>query len=516
MNFIKLAPSILLAFLLMTSCKKKEVANTQGKFPIDSTQFAGFFQQHPNFKEYEKDIAALYRKHQYKYVWYDDEGRNEFSDVLYNRARQIGAEGVPVPLPYKEKYEELFERDSKRPKLENELLISAMYFFYAKKVYAGLDPNTSKKTGWFLPRERVGLVNYLDELMQDPDKLKKDEDENPTMYYNLRKGLQRYREISKRGGWGTVNLPEGVKSLKPGDNYPAVAQLRKRLAISGEFGSDNGSTVFDNDLAEAVKAYQGRNGLNQDAIVGPEMITALNVPVDQRIQTIIVNMERCRWLPDRIDNLTEYIGVNIPAYSMHYVKDGKTALQSRVIVGEEATKTVVFSGKMSYLVFSPYWNIPRSIRDEEILPAIEKDPNYLEKHNMEWNGENIRQKPCDENSLGRVKFMFPNSNNIYLHDTPAKSLFKKEDRALSHGCVRVQKARDLAVMLLKDDSNWDSQKIDAAMKSDTEQQYALKRKIPVYIAYFTAVADENGNVAFFEDIYKRDNRLAHLLYADKI
>ncbi len=515
MRFLKIAPSIVLAFILMLSCKKKEVANEEGKYPIDSTKFAAFFQKHPNFKEYEKDIKTLYRKYQYKYIWYDEEGRNEFSDVLYNRARQIGAEGVPVPLPYKEEYAELFDRDSEKPILENDLLISAMYFFYAKKVYAGLDPNSSKKTGWFLPRERVGLVSYLDELMKDPDKLKKDEDENPTVYYNLRKGLQRYREISKKGGWGTISLPAGVKSLKEGDNSPAVAQLRKRLAITAEFGGDPASTVFDSSLTDAVKSWQTRNGLNPDGIVGNEMITSLNVPVDQRILTIIVNMERCRWLPDRIDELDEYIGVNIPAYSMHYVKDGETALQSRVIVGEEATKTVVFSGKMSYLVFSPYWNVPESIKEKEILPALEEDPDYLVRNNMEWDGERIRQKPSDENSLGRVKFMFPNSNNIYLHDTPAKSLFRKEDRALSHGCVRVQKARDLAIMILEDDKNWSRQKIDAAMRADTEQQYALKRKIPVYIAYFTAVADENGNVAFFEDIYKRDNRLAHLLYSDK-
>src|SRR5690606_30272522 len=267
---------------------------------------------------------------------------------------------------------------------------------------------------------------------------------------------------------------------------------------------------------DAVKNWQTRNGLNPDGIVGPEMISALNVPVEQRIKTIIVNMERCRWLPNKISDLDEYIGVNIPSYGMRYVKDGKTALESKVIVGDEANKTVVFSGNMSYLVFSPYWNVPKSIVEEEIMPALEKDPDYLEKHNMEWNGKQLRQRPSDENSLGRVKFMFPNRNNIYLHDTPAKSLFRKEDRALSHGCIRVQKARDLAVKILEDDKAWTPEKIDRAMKSDEEQQYALKRKIPVYIAYFTAVADENGIVAFFEDIYKRDNRLAHLLYAEKV
>src|SRR5690606_10299410 len=147
---------------------------------------------------------------------------------------------------------------------------------------------------------------------------------------------------------------------------PAVAQLRKRLAITGEFENDNGSTEYDKTLVDAVKNWQTRNGLNPDGIVGPEMISALNVPVEQRIKTIIVNMERCRWLPNKISDLDEYIGVNIPSYGMRYVKDGKTALESKVIVGDEANKTVVFSGNMSYLVFSPYWNVPKSIVEEEI------------------------------------------------------------------------------------------------------------------------------------------------------
>ena len=167
---------------------------------------------------------------------------------------------------------------------------------------------------------------------------------------------------------------------------------------------------------------------------------------------------------------------------------------------------------MSYLAFSPYWNVPNSILKNEIQPAIAKNPNYLAEHNMEWHGERVRQKPGKNNSLGLVKFMFPNSNNIYLHDTPAKSLFAKEERALSHGCVRVEKARELAIAITKKDGNWTEQKVDAAMHKNSENTYQLKEKIPVYLTYFTAWADENGNVVFFDDIYKRDDRLAHMLY----
>lgn len=507
---------VILMGALSTSCKKKEITERQDQFEIDSTRFAGFFAKHPLYKEFQDEMQALYRKESFKYIWYDGEGRSEVADVLYDRARQIGAEGVPVPLPYAERYANIFSDRSEKPNLDSELLISAMYFFYAGKTIAGMDPATSKKHGWYLPRERVALVNYLDELLQDPDKIKKDEDENPQIYYQLRKGLQRYREISRNGGWGTISLPEGKQKIHPGENVPSVAQLRKRLALTGEFSGAEEGTVYDEPLVAAVKALQVRNGLNADGVVDKVMIDALNIPVAERIKTIVVNMERMRWLPDKISDLDEYIGVNIPAFQMHYVRDGKTVLTSRVIVGDEANNTVVFSGRMSYLVFSPYWNIPKSIVNEEIMPALEKDPQYLEKNDMEWNGEQLRQRPSDANSLGRVKFMFPNGNNIYLHDTPAKSLFKKEDRALSHGCVRVQKARELAIRILEGDKKWNVEKIDAAMRSASEQQYSLNRKIPVYIAYFTAVADENGFVAFFDDIYKRDNRLAKQLYNDKV
>lgn len=278
--------------------------------------------------------------------------------------------------------------------------------------------------------------------------------------------------------------------------------------LADEDALDAHLPMYDN-LRKGLRKYQGMKakGIAKDEA---------GVSIDARIQTIAANMERCRWLSKSEADVPEYIAVNIPSYSMRYVRDGKTVLESDVIVGDEANKTVVFSGKMSYLVFSPYWNIPQSIVEKEIKPALAKDKDYLEKRNMEWYGKDrLRQKPGAENSLGLVKFMFPNQNNIYLHDTPDKVLFKKEDRALSHGCVRVQKARELAVKILDGDKNWTPEKIDQAMHAGAEKEYGLNRKIPVYIAYFTAVADQNGNVTFYEDVYARDAKLTRMLYRIK-
>jgi murein L,D-transpeptidase YcbB/YkuD len=429
---------------MVFSCKKKEKRapdEVSATAISPDAAISRFFASHPDFSQYKKEVVGLYDKKDNKYLWFDEDGRNDMAEVLYNYASKIEAEGVPVPLPYKAEFEKLFNQKAKASP-ENDLLISSLYLFYAKKVFAGIDPRKSKQLGWYLPRERISYADYLDELLKE-NEVVTDETENISMYYNLRKGLKKYRNLKASG---------------------------------------------------VTKDAEG-------------------VSIDQRIKTIIVNMERCRWLSRDIADAQEYISVNIPSYYLHYVRDGKTALESNVIVGEEVNKTVVFSGKMSYLVFSPYWNVPESIVEKEIKPELEKDPDYLQKHNMEWYEENrLRQRPGDDNSLGLIKFMFPNQNNIYLHDTPTKSLFKKDDRALSHGCVRVQKARELAVKILEGDNNWTPAKIDAAMHSGEEKDYALKRKIPVYIAYFTAVADEDGNVKFYDDVYKRDNKLAHVLY----
>jgi murein L,D-transpeptidase YcbB/YkuD len=505
------------------SCKKKDGdvnANTEvhdhsdASIPIDNTKFDGFFASHPEFKAFEGDVKELYKKHNH-YIWHDKSGLIEFAEVLHNRVNQISKEGLTSKIPYKEQLNEVFENSDGKPEMESELLISSMYFYYTKKVLEGMDPNKSKQTGWYLPREKVDYVAYLDTLMEDPKLIKEDKSELFSQYYNLRKGLQKYRAIEKKGGWGTIALNEGVKSLKEGDSAAAIVQIRKRLALEGYLKSDSKKAVFDADLAAGMKAYEEKHNREFDGKIGPLTVKELNVPVADLIRTISVNMERCRWISPDINTSKEYIAVNIPSYRLIYTRDGKPFLTSNVVVGKELNKTVVFSGEMSYLQFAPYWNVPNSILEKEIKPDIAKNPNYLAQNDMEWHEGRVRQKPGDKNSLGKVKFMFPNTNNIYLHDTPAKSLFNKDDRAFSHGCVRVEKARDLAIAITKKDGNWNESKVDAAMNAGKESTYTLKTKIPVYIAYFTAWADENGNVAFYDDVYERDGRLASLLYASK-
>jgi L,D-transpeptidase YcbB len=355
----------------------------------------------------------------------------------------------------------------------------------------------------------------LDSVMTDPELLTRDDSVLFSQYYKLRDVLKRYREIEKNGGWNTVDLDPKLKAYKPGDTAKAIRQIRERLFITGDIKENNLSNKYDAELAEAMKKYQKRNGYNPGKLILPKHIKEMNVPIADRIRKIIVNMERWRWISPEFATAKEYITINIPSFQLSLVRNGKQEFESPVVVGNNLTRTVIFSGMLSYIVFSPYWNLPQSIIDKEVKPGMAKNKHYLELHKMEWNNGQVRQKPGKNNSLGLVKFIFPNTDDIYMHDSPAKSLFAKESRAFSHGCIRVGKARDMAVVVLRDDPNWTKEKINKAMQSGKETTYLLKKKIPVYIGYLTAWVDPQGDINFYDDIYDMDDRLMDLLISEK-
>ena len=240
----------------------------------------------------------------------------------------------------------------------------------------------------------------------------------------------------------------------------------------------------------------------------------MNVPYKERIKQLMVNMERSRWVPVSLDR--DYLVVNIPEFKLHVNSGDQLLWSCNIVVGKPIHKTAIFSGDLKYVVFSPYWNVPRSIVVNELLKDMKKEPNYLSKQNMEITGyrdgiPEIRQKPGPSNSLGQVKFLFPNNYNMYLHDTPAKSLFNEPNRAFSHGCMRVQEPFKLAQFLLRNDSSWDDEKINVAMNAGKEHTVTLSQKVPVFIVYFTAFVDRDGKINFRNDIYERDNRLAEMI-----
>ena len=489
------------------------------KVTVDAESINQFYKKYPKLKKYQNDVLDLYKKKEYHLIWYDDKSVSEFGALLYHKVQLLNDQGIKATMPYMDLVDDVFNENvtADLPQIDTELLLSNMYVFYASNVYSGVDPATLKKIGWFLPAKTISYVKILDSLMVDPDRLNKDENLLYGQYYKLKSMLKKYRTIEKNNLWTKIDIDAAnYKDLKPFDSGVAVKQIRQRLFVVGDLAEDSKSQVYDEEMMAGVLKYKKRYGLKLNYALTKEHIDQMNEPIGNRIKTIMLNMERCRWIPTQLAQASEYVMVNIPSFKLVYVKNGKYELVSDVFVGTRMTETVIFSGKMDRIVFSPYWYVPQSIIKNELKLKMAEDKNYLADHNMEWNGGNVRQKPGPKNSLGLVKFMFPNPNDIYLHDTPAKSLFEFEKRIFSHGCINVKEAKGLALAILKDDPDWPVDKIDQAMSGEKETTCMLKNKIPIYIGYFTAWVSDDGEIGFYPDVYDRDPQLDKLLYSDAV
>jgi len=485
----------------------------QRSLKFDKKLIDSFLLRYPQIKQYKKDIDTFYYKRNFAFAWYDNNGLIEQAANLYNRMQNIGEEGLPDSIPYKDEFTELMKNealDSTNTANEfTELMLTAQYFIYAKTVWSGLDETKTKSLNWFLPRKTVSYDQLLDSLITGKNIL----DTAPVyrQYALLRAQLKKYRDIESKGGFPTINTDQ--KTYKQGDSSATVAAIKKFLFATGDLANDNDSKTFDTTLTLAVNNFQHRYGEKEDGVICAAVIKQMKTPISKIIQKIIVNMERSRWVP--VDLVSNFIVVNIPAYRLSVYENDTVAWTMNVVVGKPAHKTVIFNGNIKYIVFSPYWNVPSSILKNEVLPGIKRNKNYLASHNMEWNGGSVRQKPGPKNSLGLVKFLFPNSYDIYLHDTPSKSLFGENNRAFSHGCIRLAEPQKFAEYLLRNDPSWNKQKIVAAMNSGKEQYVTLKETVPVFIAYFTAWVDKDGKINFRDDVYGRDQRLADMMLTKK-
>jgi L,D-transpeptidase YcbB len=369
----------------------------------------------------------------------------------------------------------------------------------------------------FVPRKREDVIYLADSLLNkkhNDDKYFEDVHER---YGALKTEMGKYLEITKQGGWPLI---EESKSIKKGANSPVIAQIKRRLQISGDMPAGDTTQIFNDSLELAVKNFQLRHGYKPDGTISAAIIKEMNVPAAKRLQQIVMNMERMRWMPNepKSDNL---ILVNIPEFMLHMYEGNQRVWDMVVVVGKEGHNTVMFTGDLNQVVFSPYWNVPPSIVREEILPAVDRNPNYLASQNMEIVNSNgdlptIRQKPGTGNALGKVKFLFPNSFNIYFHDTPSKSLFQRDKRAFSHGCIRLQDPFKMAQYLLRNNSEWTPEKINAAMNAGSEKYVKLKDPVPVFITYYTAWVDDNGQLNFRDDIYKHDEKLSKKMFVNAL
>jgi murein L,D-transpeptidase YcbB/YkuD len=466
-------------------------------------------------------MRSFYNARNYQYAWFASDGLTEQARGFWNLQSYYTTIRKDTASNYKiltalmdrlETVDELKVSTADKNILNAEFLLTAHFIHYILSNYQN-GVVKRKELERFIPLIKRDALKFADSLLTKKHKDNKYYEDNNAAYKALKEKLQIYNVAQKNGGW--LPITAGKVSFKSGMSSPTILQIKKRLFATGEMPADT-TDVYDTQLQTAIINFQTSLGLTADGVITEALVKEMNVPAVKRIEQILINMDRMRWMPEPEGNL---LLVNIPEFKLQVFEGKKRDFSMNVVVGKEGHNTMMFKGDLSQIVFSPYWNVTPDIIREEIMPAIAKNPNYLATHHMEITGTSggipvVRQLPGEENSLGKVKFLFPNSFNIYFHDTPAKSLFSKDKRAYSHGCIRLSEPTKLAEYLLRSKPEWTADKIDEAMNSGKETYVSLKNSVPVIITYYTAWVDENGLLNFRDDIYGHDALLQKRMFTN--
>ncbi len=529
--FIVLTGISIIAFTSACSGKKSQEREVASKPQpvLDSTYYINYMNNDPMLKEHTDWAKKFYRERGFKLGWFRNNEIVPQAKEMLTMISKAGEEGLdPKKYQFRD-FNTMFanleaaKADSAKftaMQKEIDVALSGTYFAWASDYYRGVVvPRENEEIEWDVKRNKIKLHKALMTVLKERESKYSYASFSPLHpdYARLKSALATYRKVQASGGWPKITATK----FAVGQKSPAVSALKKRLGLS------TADSTFNAETVAALKTFQSAQGLKPDGALGTETVKLLNVPVDQRIKQIILNMERWRWIPKSFEE--DYLIVNIPEYRLRVYEKGKEQLAMNVIVGKTMNSTPIFSDKMENVVLAPYWNVPASIVREELGPKIASDPGYLDRTNMElidgkgnqvspssvdWGSVTrdnwkytLRKKPGPKNDLGDVKFIFPNTNDIYLHDTPHDELFSQSKRNFSHGCVRVEKPLELAEYLLRP-VGWDMSKIQSTIAQGQERHVKLKQVLPVYLVYFTAWADESGNVHFRDDIYGHDRTLA--------
>jgi murein L,D-transpeptidase YcbB/YkuD len=491
-------------------------------------------------------LTRFYEQRDFVPAWVDGEGRFTQAEYLVGSIHEGVLEGLKPDVYHLTAIEALLtdikEAGSAGRPLDPgvlsdlDLLLTDAFLIYGSHLLSGrVDPETIHSK-WLVMSREEDLAGLLRTALEEKrvDQVLAGLLPRYPGYADLRQALLKYRGIEEEeGGWPPV--PEGP-TLHEDERDERVPALRARLIASGDLDGDEEGEAqrFDPRLVQGVRRFQGRHGLTVDGVVGPATLAALNVRVEERIRQIELNMERWRWLPDDLGR--RYILVNSANFALEVIEDGERVQAMRVVAGRKARSTPVFTGKMTYMVLNPYWNIPHKLAVEDILPRIKEDPGYLTRRKIrvfeswenlapeiqpetiDWSGitaDNfsfkLRQDSGPSNALGRVKLMFPNKFAVYLHDTPARHMFARNQRDFSSGCIRIEKPIDLAAYVLQDDPEWTREKILHAIESGKNQIVWLPEPIPVHVLYWTAWVEGDGTTHFRNDVYDRDGPLDRAL-----
>jgi murein L,D-transpeptidase YcbB/YkuD len=503
---------------------------------LDSNTLHRYLQEDTAVRNYGDLIRNFYQQRNYHYAWVSNEGMlteqaGNFLNMIRNE-EPLAPQDTHVVRPALQQLYDKIVQDSGRIASADasrlEMMLTGEFFAYGNKEWGGMTSDTAKGLEWFIPRKKLDMESLLDSLVQRPGNTFA---EPVNRYYiTLRDALKKLASLEKNGRWDSIHADK--KIYKKGDSAAVITAVKDRLHAWGDLPLQDTSPVFTAALDTALRSFQERMGLAVNGSIQQPVLNALNVPLEKRIRQVLLNMERMRWVP--VDPGNNYLLVNIPEFKLHVYENGRLSWSCNVVVGKPGASTVIFTKPLKHVVFSPYWNVPPGILANEVLPAVKRNPGYLARQNMEVVGASgkqipagsiswskysgsgfpyiIRQKPGRSNALGKVKFLFPNEYNIYLHDTPSRYLFGETKRSFSHGCIRVAEPKRLAEWILRNDPAWTPEKIDKAMNDSKEKFVQVKDTLPVFIGYFTAFVNSRGQLNFRDDVYGHDAKLAAQLF----
>ncbi|WP_068087005.1 L,D-transpeptidase family protein [Polycladidibacter stylochi] len=475
-----------------------------------------------------RDFAAVklfYENRGYQPIWVKNGKLSKHAASLVEQLAKASEEGLNTddyPTPNKTLGHNY--RINKYSLSIAELRLTQSLLKYAEDAYSGrVNPRSLSKNITLKPA-KLDPIDALEQLATSTTPQVKLQAYNPPHkgYQDLKQQLATLRSQKH----DTPSVIPGGKLIRPFKKDRRIALLRDRFSLEVAKGEE---LIYTKDLQERVKEFQSENSLKPDGVIGPRTLLALNAKSGaDPIKDVIANMERWRWMPKELGNL--HLQVNIPEFTVRLIHNNKSVYQTKVVVGKRKHQTPIFADKMEHIIVNPYWNVPYSIATKEMLPDILEDPSeYLKKGNYEivakgkiikpsrinWEGVSfekirIRQRPGRGNALGQIKFMFPNRHNVYMHDTPSKSLFRRSERAFSHGCIRIHRPLAFADALVGFQKNINSKMIRKTL-GKKERRFDFAKQIPVYIGYFTAFVDEKGQLQRRPDIYNHNKKLYRFL-----
>lgn len=467
-------------------------------------------------------VERFYKARNYQPAW-SHNGRLLQTEELIKTIEEVYGDGLTPDNYHLSLIKSLSSKAAGKEAGENragladlDILLTDSFLTLGCQLSGGCSNPVIRKSDWFAERQAVDVSSLLEQALRGKQikevllKLRPEQGQ----YYRLRQALARYRELLSKGKWPLVSAGPSLRKKATSER---VLALRKRLVASGDLEADavKGGDLFDEKLEQAVIGFQQRHGLKTDGVVGRAVLDALNVPLEQRIRQIELNLERMRWIPGSVEQSS--VIVNIPNFGLDVMEKGKPVLSMKVVVGKPLLPTPVFSAKMTYLVINPSWDVPPSIAQKEVLKKIKSNPEYIAKQDfrissgrgaekkevdpetIDWSGVeantlpyHFRQKPGPLNPLGHIKFMLPNRFDVYLHDTNSRRLFAESVRTFSHGCIRIEKPLELGEYVLRDAPGWTREKLSAAIQKGTEQTVMIPRPLDVHFIYLTVWVDEAG------------------------